>query len=100
MADAAFSLPVGPIADFCRRNGIRRLSLFGSALRGQLRTGSDVDVLVELLAETRIGLFGMAALQRELSELIGRRVDLGTPGELSRYFRAKVMAAAVEPYAA
>ena len=59
-----------------------------------------MDAPAEFLAEKRIGLLGMAALQRELSELIGRRVDLGTPGELSRYFRAKVMAAAVEPYAA
>ncbi len=100
MAPTPFHLPSGPIAEFCERHGIRRLSLFGSALRGDFRADSDVDVLVEFFPKTRIGLFGMAALQRELSELIGRRVDLRTPGELSRYFRARVMREAIEQYAA
>jgi len=100
MAQAPFTLPSGPIAEFCQRHGIRRLSLFGSALRGDLCADSDVDVLVEFFPETRIGLLGMAALQRELSELIGRQVDLRTPADLSRYFRAKVMREAVEQYAA
>jgi predicted nucleotidyltransferase len=57
-------------------------------------------VLVEFFPETRIGLIGMAALQRELSELIGRQVDLRTPGDLNRYFRDKVIKEAVEQYAA
>ena len=59
-----------------------------------------MDVLVEFCPEIRIGLIGIAALQRELSELLGRQVDLGTPGDLSRYFRAKVMREAIEQYAA
>jgi predicted nucleotidyltransferase len=100
MTRALLSLPAGPIAEFCRRHGIRRLSLFGSAIRGGLRADSDVDVLVEFFPETRIGLIGMAALQRELSDLIGRQVDLRTPGDLSRYFREKVIKEAVEQYAA
>ena len=55
---------------------------------------------MEFFPEIRIGLIGIAALQRELSELIGRQVDLRTPGDLSRYFRAKVMREAIEQYAA
>ena len=59
-----------------------------------------MDVLVEFFPEIRIGLIGIAALPRELSELLGRPVDPGTPGELSRYVRAKVMREAIEQYAA
>ena len=100
MARTQISLPSEKIAEFCERHGIRRLSLFGSALRDDFRSDSDVDVLVEFFPETRIGLIGMAALQREFSELIGRQVDLRTPGDLSRYFREKVMKEAIEQYAA
>jgi hypothetical protein len=100
MSSARINLSPAAVAEFCRRHGIRRLSLFGSVLRADFRPGSDVDVLVEFLPETRIGLIGMAALQRELSDLIGRQVDLRTPGDLSRYFRAAVMQEAVEQYAA
>jgi len=100
MAQTPINLPSRPIAEFCKRHGIQRLSLFGSALRSDFRSDSDVDVLVEFFPEIRIGLIGIAALQRELSELIGRHVDLRTPGDLSRYFRAKVMREAIEQYAA
>ena len=100
MEQTQIKLPSGPLAEFCERHGIRRLSLFGSALHSDFRSDSDVDVLVEFFPEIRIGLIGIAALQRELSELIGRPVDLRTPGDLSRYFRAKVMREAVEQYAA
>ena len=94
------TLPADRIADFCRRHGIRRLALFGSVLRDDFGPESDLDVLVEFLPETRVGLFGIAAMQRELSEIIGRQVDLRTPGDLSRYFRDRVLKEAVEQYAA
>ena len=88
------------LAAFCRRNGIRRLALFGSILRNDFRPDSDVDVLVEFEPDAVVGLFGMARIERELSSLIGRKVDLRTPDELSRYFRHHVLSQAQVRYAA
>ena len=88
------------LAQFCRRSRIRCLALFGSVLRDDFGPGSDVDVLVEFEPETKIGLLGLAALEIELSALIGRKVDLRTPAELSRYFRDEVIASAEVQYAA
>lgn len=88
------------LATFCRRHHIRRLALFGSALRGELRSDSDVNVLVEFEPEHVPGLFGIARLERELSAVFGgRKVDLRTPEDLSRYFRADVIAEAELQYA-
>src|SRR2546425_4795874 len=79
------------LAQLCRRHGIRRLSLFGSALKGTARPDSDVDLLVEFEPSAVPGLLGMAAIEAELSGLLGgRRVDLRTAEELSRYFRDEV----------
>lgn len=88
------------LADFCRRHQIRRLSLFGSVLGSDFRPDSDVDMLVEFQPEARISLFDMAAMERELAEMVGRKVDLRTPKELSRYFRDEVLARAEVQYAA
>ncbi|HUE22496.1 MAG TPA: nucleotidyltransferase domain-containing protein [Bryobacteraceae bacterium] len=89
------------LAEFCRKNSIRRLSLFGSVLTERFSESSDVDVLVEFQAGTRVGYLRMAAMERELSELFGgRKVDLRTPCELSRYFRDEVLHAAAVQYAA
>lgn len=87
------------IAGFCQRHQIRRLALFGSVLREDFRPESDVDVLVEFAPGQRVGLafFGM---QEELSELLGRAVDLHTPSFLSRYFRGEVLAQAEVLYEA
>jgi uncharacterized protein len=84
-------IPAESIAEFCRRLHIKRLALFGSVLRDDFGPDSDVDVLVEFDPEHIPGLafFGM---ERELSEMLGRRVDLNTPGFLSPYFRDKVQA--------
>jgi len=79
------------VADFCRKHRIRRLSFFGSVLRRDFRPDSDVDVLVEFEPGHAVGLLRMAGLELELSELLGRKVDLRTPAELSRYFRDEVM---------
>jgi predicted nucleotidyltransferase len=87
------------IAEFCRRNHIRRLALFGSVLREDFRPDSDVDILVEFEPGKTPGLrfFG---LQAELTELLGRPVDLNTPRFLSPYFRSRVLQEAEELYAA
>ncbi len=88
------------LADFCRRNHIRRLSLFGSALRDDFGPESDVDLLVEFEPDAVVTLLDMVRLELELTELVGRKVDLRTPQELSRYFRDEVLATAVVQYAA
>jgi predicted nucleotidyltransferase len=93
------ALPREPLAEFCRRHHIRRLAVFGSALREEFGPDSDIDVLVEFVPEHIPGLFGMARLQRELSLLLGRKVDLRTPEDLSRYFREEVLKEAEVQYA-
>ena len=85
------SIPMDRIAEFCKRNRVRRLSLFGSVLREDFTPTSDIDVLVEFEPGTRIGFFGFQGLEDELSALLGRRVDLNTPNSLSRYFRDQVL---------
>ena len=92
-------VPQGQLADFCHRNHIRRLSFFGSVLRDDFRPDSDVDVLVEFEPGHTVGLIRLAAMELELSDLLGRKVDLRTPAELSRYFRQAVLDSAVVQYA-
>lgn len=83
----------------CRRYGIRRLSLFGSTLKGIDRPDSDVDLLVEFQPNAKPSLFTMAAIELELSPLLGgRKVDLRTAGDLSRYFRDEVVRTAEPQY--
>jgi predicted nucleotidyltransferase len=88
------------IADFCHRHHIRRLAFFGSVLRDDFGPESDVDVLVEFAPGQVVGLLRMAAMELELSEIIGRKVDLRTPQDFSRYFRDEVVAGAEVQYAA
>src|SRR5215813_6813222 len=97
MREYPIPIPLDAIAEFCQRNHIRKLSLFGSVLRDDFGPGSDIDVLVEFEPGKTPGLafFGM---QDELSEHFGRRVDLNTPGFLSRYFRDRVVAEALPLY--
>ena len=87
------------LAVFCRKHKISRLALFGSVLSDSFRTGSDVDVLVEFQPGSIPGLFGIARMERELSTIFGRKVDLRTPEDLSRYFRQSVLAEAEVQYA-
>lgn len=84
-------IPNEKLADFCRRNRIRRLAFFGSVLRDDFTPESDVDVLVEFEPGTRIGFIGLAGVENELTHLVGRKVDLNTPGGLSPYFRDEVL---------
>jgi len=79
------------IAEFCRRHGVSRLSLFGSILRDDFGPASDADMLVEFLPGRTPGMFAYAGMMLELSEIIGRRVDVRTPEDLSRYFRNSVI---------
>ncbi|MBN1394442.1 MAG: nucleotidyltransferase family protein [Pirellulales bacterium] len=90
MTHHGLDIPTDQIAEFCRRNRIARLALFGSVLREDFDAASDVDVLVEFLPGTNVGL-RFFSLERELSEIIGRRVDLNTPGFLDRYYREEVL---------
>ena len=84
---------------FCRRNYITKMSLFGSALHDELKPGSDIDILVEFDKDHMPGLFDIAGMEIELAEMFGRKVDLRTPAELSRYFRDDVLEKARVEYA-
>jgi hypothetical protein len=89
------------IAAFCQTYHIRQLALYGSVLRPDFRSGSDIDVLVEFEPDFVPGLFTIARMERELSSLFdGRKVDLRTPEDLSRYFRQTVLDEAQVQYAA
>jgi len=86
------------IADFCRRYHIRKLALFGSVLRDDFRPDSDIDMLVEFEPGATPGLIRLAGMEIELTEMLGRKVDLRTPAELSRYFRQEVVGMAEVQY--
>lgn len=97
---APIALPKDQLAFFCRERHICRLAVFGSALRPDFRPSSDLDFLVEFEPGHVPGLFGIARMERELSALLGgRKVDLRTPEDLSRYFRGQVQQEAVVQYA-
>jgi predicted nucleotidyltransferase len=96
--NARVELPEDVIRDFCIRHRIQKLSLFGSVLTPRFRGDSDVDVLVEFEPGGVPGYFGLACMEEELSDLLGRKVDLRTPEELSRYFRSRVLAEAAVQY--
>jgi predicted nucleotidyltransferase len=100
MTVAQIEIPEAQIADFCRRNGIRKLAFFGSVLTNRFSDASDIDVLVEFRPGERVGFFRLADMEDELSRLLGgRKVDLRTPMDLSRYFREEVTKGALVVYA-
>jgi len=86
------------LADVCRKYRVRRLSLFGSALTDRFGPESDIDLLAEFEPDAQASLFDVGALIHELTEMFGRDVDVRTPKELSRYFRADVLAQAEPLY--
>jgi predicted nucleotidyltransferase len=93
------SIPTDKIEDFCRRNHILKLSLFGSVLRDDFTPGSDVDVLVEFESSARVGFFELYDIEQQLSSLLGgRKIDMNTPQGLSKYFRDKVVTTAEAQY--
>ncbi len=87
------------LINFCRENHIIKLSLFGSALRSELKPESDIDILIEFDKGHIPGLLGFARIENELTKMIGRKVDLHTPAELSKYFRNDVLMKAKVEYA-
>ncbi len=91
MSTARINIQKDRIAEFCKRNHIRRLSFFGSVLRGDFGPSSDVDVLVEFEPGARVGLIRLSGLELELGHIIGRKVDLNTPGFLSKYYRDQIL---------
>ena len=88
------------LTDFCKRYQVRELSLFGSAVRGELRPDSDLDILVAFEPEARIGFMTLSRMTRELSELFGRPVDLVPKDGLKPAIRATVLAEAESLFAA
>jgi predicted nucleotidyltransferase len=91
-------IPREEIAEFCVRNHIKRLAIFGSALRDDFTPESDLDVLVEFEPGAHVGMIRLAALEFELGEIVGRKVDLNTPGFLSKYYRNQVLSEAEVQY--
>ena len=95
-----FDVDRNALAKFCQKNHIRRLALFGSVLREDFHPESDIDVLVEFEPAHVPGLLGIARMERELSAIFGgRKVDLRTAEDLSRYFRQDVLREAEVQYA-
>jgi len=91
-------IPRAELQRFCARNHIRKLALFGSILTPRFRSDSDIDMLVEFQPEHVPGFFGLVGMEQELSAMLGRKVDLRTPEDLSRYFRDEVVASAAVQY--
>jgi predicted nucleotidyltransferase len=96
----AIEIPKKEIEKFCKRNGIKKLSIFGSVLRDDFNLASDVDILVEFDDDAIPGFFKLMRMQDGLSKILGRNVDLRTPKDLSRYFRDDVVSKAVIQYVA
>ena len=88
------------IAAFCRKHHLTKLALFGSVLTDRFGPDSDVDVLIEFDPEHIPGLIALSGMERELSQILGRKADMRTPNDLSRYFRDEVLREAVTQYAA
>ena len=100
MGEARISIPKEIINQFCKRHQIRRLSIFGSVLREDFGPDSDIDILVEFKPGTRMGLIKLSGLELELGKILGRKVDLNTPGFLSKYYRDQILAEADVQYEA
>lgn len=96
---AKIEIPRERIAEFCRKYHIHKLSFFGSVISENFSPDSDVDVLVEFEPGQVVGLLRLAGMELELSEILGRKVDMRTPEDLSRYFREDVLSSAEVQYA-
>lgn len=93
-------IPEDSLTALCSKHHIKKLSLFGSALGDKFNENSDIDLLVEFEDGHAPGLLGLAGVEIELTKMLGRRVDLRTPAELSRFFRDEVLSQARIEYAA
>lgn len=88
------------LAELCRRYGVTELSLFGSAVRGDMGPESDIDIMVEFDPDARIGILKFEALAENLESLVGRKVDLVTKSGLKPWVRPNVLKEARVVYAA
>jgi uncharacterized protein len=93
-------IPEAEVAAICRRYQVRELSLFGSAARGETRLDSDIDLLVDYFPEARPSLFDLIGMSSELSDLVGRKVDLGVKRALKPRYKDRILAEAQVIYAA
>ncbi len=93
-------LPEAEIAEICRRHQVRELSLFGSAARGEMRPESDIDFLIDYFPDARPSLFDLIGMTNELSDLLGRKVDLGVKRALKPRYRDRILSEAQVIYAA
>lgn len=91
MPTAAIEIPSERIAEFCRRYKVREMALFGSALRDDFGPNSDLDILVEFDPSAQIGFMTFSRMQRELSALLNRRVDLVPKQGLKEKIRRAVL---------
>jgi predicted nucleotidyltransferase len=98
MRPLPIELPLNEIIEFCQQQPIAQLSLFGSILRDDFHAESDVDMLVKFIPDSKVGYFELVGMEMELTKIVGRKVDLRTPGELSKYFRQRVLDAAETIY--
>jgi predicted nucleotidyltransferase len=87
------------VTEFCMRNHIRRLSVFGSYLRKDMTPHSDIDILVEFDPDHIPGLIRLARMENELSSILGCKADMRTAEDLSPYFRQEVLDSAEVKYA-
>jgi predicted nucleotidyltransferase len=98
MGKSGIDLSYRKIREFCQRNHIRKLSVFGSFLRDDFNDDSDIDMLVEFFPDHIPGLIRLAGMENELSSVLGRKVDMRTAEDLSRYFRNDVLESAEVKY--
>lgn len=96
---AQINIPQDKIEEFCKKHHISKLSVFGSAIREDFNPDSDIDILVEFESGQVAGFLRLASMEIELTEVLGHKVDLRTPAELSRYFRQEVLDSAEVQYA-
>lgn len=95
----AISIQKEKVAEFCKKHHIQRLAIYGSVLRSDFRPESDIDVLVDFAPGHTPGFFKLFEMEDELSNLFGgRKVDIRTPQDLSRYFRDRVIEGAEVQY--
>ncbi len=100
MVGPRLGIPRDDMADFCRRHRIKRLAIFGSAVRKDFGHGSDVDLPVEFEPDAQVGFIALSRMQRELSAIFGRQVDLVPRNGLKPKIRDAVLSSAEELYAA
>ena len=99
MSPTRITLPTDRIAEFCRKNRVKSLAVFGSVLRADFRSDSDIDVLVEFERDAKVGFLAMGRMQRELTAIFQRQVDLVPRDGLKPVIREAILTSAEVLYA-